>query len=200
MSKECRTCGIEKELEAFTPKQGVCKPCRARYMKSWREKNHAKARESEIRYTRNNMDVRKRWIEENKDRVNGYVRNWRVRNKEKTRQYKREFLRRNPSKLAEYHHRRRAKERSLRATLTTHEWHWLKIQSKNRCVYCGTHEKISGKLQQEHVIPVSQDGAYTIENIRPACKYCNTKKHAKTPEQAGMTIIISIDTTQYEDT
>ena len=88
-------------------------------------------------------------------------------------------------------HNRTAKAKGLAATLTTHNWDWLCKQTGHRCIYCG--EKPNA-LDQEHVIPVSRGGEYTIQNIRPACRSCNSKKWAKTPEEAGMEVIA-----EYED-
>lgn len=48
----------------------------------------------------------------------------------------------------------------------------------NKCVYCGRKEKVS----IDHFIPVSKGGADKIENIVPACIFCNSSKNNKLPE------------------
>lgn len=56
------------------------------------------------------------------------------------------------------------------------------------CQYCGnvfSHES----LTFDHIIPVTQGGMKTWENIVTACRACNHKKSGMTPEQAGMTLL-----------
>lgn len=64
----------------------------------------------------------------------------------------------------------------------------LFARDRNRCQYCGkrfpTHE-----LSLDHVLPRSQGGKNTWENIVCACIRCNTRKGGRTPDQAGMKLI-----------
>lgn len=54
-----------------------------------------------------------------------------------------------------------------------------------RCVYCGSlHD-----LTLDHVIPRSQGGRDTWENLVTACNRCNHRKGNRTPEQAGMKML-----------
>jgi 5-methylcytosine-specific restriction endonuclease McrA len=123
-----------------------------------------------------------------------YTRRWGAKNPEKIKEKNRRWREMNPEKARAKDQRRRARKKLLIAQLTANEWLWLLEQSGHRCVYCGKHQDEVGKLVQEHTVPVAQGGAYTISNIRPACVSCNSRKHAKTPEQAAMTQIIEINT------
>jgi 5-methylcytosine-specific restriction endonuclease McrA len=58
----------------------------------------------------------------------------------------------------------------------------------NRCQYCGRHFP-TNELSLDHVLPRSQGGDNTWENIVCACVRCNVKKGGRTPEQAGMKLI-----------
>ena len=40
------------------------------------------------------------------------------------------------------------------------------------CAYCGT----DGPLQRDCVLAISRGGRYTLENVVPACRSCNTSK------------------------
>ncbi len=51
-----------------------------------------------------------------------------------------------------------------------------------RCMYCGS----SRNLTIDHVIPRSQGGGDTWENLVTACEPCNRRKGSRTPQQAGM--------------
>jgi 5-methylcytosine-specific restriction endonuclease McrA len=58
----------------------------------------------------------------------------------------------------------------------------------NRCQYCG--KKMSTtELSLDHVVPKSQSGRSTWENIVCCCVRCNVKKGGRTPEQAHMHLI-----------
>lgn len=115
---------------------------------------------------------------------------------EKTRPPKFISIKANPSRLEKKrlydrieHHKRRAERQGNKNILTANEWEDILAEFNYSCAYCGKgwHE-ISGKLAQDHVIPFSRGGTYTKNNIVPACRSCNSKKHNKTPEEAGMPI------------
>jgi 5-methylcytosine-specific restriction endonuclease McrA len=52
----------------------------------------------------------------------------------------------------------------------------------NHCQYCGR----TDMLTIDHIIPKSQGGQDTWENLVTACTRCNNKKANRTPEQASM--------------
>lgn len=61
-------------------------------------------------------------------------------------------------------------------------------RDSSRCQYCG--KKFSTQeLSLDHVIPKSQGGRATWDNIVCCCVKCNVKKGGRTPEQAKMHLI-----------
>lgn len=56
------------------------------------------------------------------------------------------------------------------------------------CCYCG-HQKRPELLTRDHIVPLSRGGSDTWKNVVTACKPCNQKKGAKTPERAGMLML-----------
>ena len=59
------------------------------------------------------------------------------------------------------------------------------IRDGYECQYCG--EKfLSSELELEHVIPRSQGGQSTWENLVAACRDCNARKADRTPWEADM--------------
>lgn len=58
----------------------------------------------------------------------------------------------------------------------------------NRCQYCGKRFGTS-ELSLDHVLPRSQSGPTTWENIVTCCIACNVKKGGRTPEQANMALL-----------
>ena len=69
------------------------------------------------------------------------------------------------------------------------------------CQYCG--EKFDPRrLTLDHVIPRSQGGRNTFENLVSCCVPCNHKKADRTPEEANMKLInkprpLTIHTSKY---
>jgi 5-methylcytosine-specific restriction endonuclease McrA len=58
----------------------------------------------------------------------------------------------------------------------------------NQCQYCGKRFPTS-ELSLDHVVPRSQGGLTTWENIVCACVGCNVRKGGRTPKQAHMMLI-----------
>ncbi len=58
----------------------------------------------------------------------------------------------------------------------------------NQCQYCGK-KFVTSELSLDHVIPRSQGGGASWENIVCACVDCNVRKGGRTPRQANMTLI-----------
>ncbi len=59
----------------------------------------------------------------------------------------------------------------------------------NRCQYCGGKFSTT-ELNLDHVIPRSMGGAASWDNLVCTCISCNTKKGARTPQQAHMKLIV----------
>jgi 5-methylcytosine-specific restriction endonuclease McrA len=58
----------------------------------------------------------------------------------------------------------------------------------NQCQYCGRKFPTS-ELSLDHVVPRSQGGQTTWENIVCACVGCNVRKGGRTPKQAHLSLI-----------
>lgn len=58
----------------------------------------------------------------------------------------------------------------------------------NTCQYCGSRFP-TNELSLDHVVPRSQGGGNTWENLVCACIKCNSKKGGRTPSQAHMKTI-----------
>ena len=55
------------------------------------------------------------------------------------------------------------------------------VRDSFQCQYCG-----KAAENVDHVIPRSQGGAHSWENVVAACKPCNTRKENRLPHEAGM--------------
>jgi 5-methylcytosine-specific restriction endonuclease McrA len=61
-------------------------------------------------------------------------------------------------------------------------------RDRHQCQYCG-HSFSTGDLTIDHVIPRTQGGGDTWENLVTACVRCNARKGGRTPIQAHMDLI-----------
>jgi 5-methylcytosine-specific restriction endonuclease McrA len=61
-------------------------------------------------------------------------------------------------------------------------------RDNNQCQYCGRKFPTT-ELSLDHVIPRSQGGKSTWENIVCACVNCNVRKGGRTPKQAHMSLV-----------
>jgi len=66
------------------------------------------------------------------------------------------------------------------------EWRELRSEVFKRddytCTYCGER---GGKLECDHIHPVSKGGGHDLENLTTACFPCNRSKAGKTLEEWG---------------
>lgn len=61
-------------------------------------------------------------------------------------------------------------------------------RDRNLCCYCGTRKRPE-QLTRDHVVPISRGGKDHWKNVVTACKPCNQRKGACTPERAGMEML-----------
>jgi hypothetical protein len=71
-----------------------------------------------------------------------------------------------------------------RLGLSNQQWAALRTRVFERddytCGYCGTR---GGRLECDHIIPLSIGGSTAMANLRAACRPCNRKKRNKTPSE-----------------
>ena len=140
----------------------------ARYRQANRDRRLAKQREWRMRnLEQQRAQDRQRSLQRYRSgEKSAYMKAWRMRNPEKAR----DFLR------ASFHKRRLL---SRGESFTASEWSVLLGQYGGVCAYCGA----AGPLTADHRIPLSRGGRNVIENIIPACKSCNSRKHTMTEDE-----------------
>ena len=63
--------------------------------------------------------------------------------------------------------------------LTNEEWQDILKKFEYKCAYCGIEFNDRVIPTKDHIIPLSIGGYNIKENIIPACRSCNAKKHNK---------------------
>lgn len=58
----------------------------------------------------------------------------------------------------------------------------------HKCGYCESKRD----LTLDHIMPKSRGGGNTWENLVTCCKRCNNKKDDRTPEEAGMKLLVDV--------
>ena len=62
------------------------------------------------------------------------------------------------------------------------------VRDHGACQYCGSHLKLHD-VTYDHVVPKSQGGGTSWENVVICCVDCNRKKGGRTPKQAHMKLL-----------
>ena len=173
-----------------------------KYHQKYLEKNRERIKQWKIEYRKNNLE-RLREIDrdrywKNREKRLEHPRRWRLKNKDKIKEYNKEYKEKNKEELSkrklEYYKtlhgrllnrlrkiRRREKEKQLITDYTKEEWNHKLNETKGICPYCKQKVGIK-KLTLDHITPISKapiSFVYTIEQIQPLCKSCNSKKNNK---------------------
>lgn len=116
---------------------------------------------------------------------------WRAANPERTRMTSAAYRTTHAGTIRANNAKRRARKAAASINNFTAA-QWLEIQAAydHRCVYCEKRRK--EKLTQDHIIPLSKGGNHTWENIVPACRSCNSKKHTRAPLVAIQPLLFTI--------
>ena len=103
--KNCSSCNIDKELSEFNKRRSSsdglnyrCRECEKLNKKKYREENPDKVRES-----------KKRYREKNSEKIKEYRERYREENLEKIKEYKKRYREKNSEKIKEYRERYREK-------------------------------------------------------------------------------------------
>lgn len=186
-AKVCKTCGEEKGIGQYYKKlnghQAHCKECRNKEKRRIYQTEKDKVLKRNAEYYKANskavMERKKEYRQENLERIQEREKRWRRENRERLTERNRQWRASNTEwsrRCARmYNNTYRARKGKLNACFTPEQWGETKDFFQNQCAYCGKQRD----LTQEHFIPVTKGGCYTINNIIPACQPCNSSKQNK---------------------
>lgn len=172
--KRCSKCGIEKPLECFYKN------------KAYRDRHTSFCKEC---YIANQRKYTKKY----KEKIAAYQCKYRKEHKEKQRKYQnehkkeiaasqRKYSRTEAGKLAKRrtHHKRRARIKWAKEKLTIEQWNAIIKAQGTKCNTCKRNfTKIKRPPTIDHIIPISQGGSLSADNIQALCLSCNSRKEAK---------------------
>ncbi|HUW46106.1 MAG TPA: HNH endonuclease signature motif containing protein [Dehalococcoidia bacterium] len=147
---------------------------RAKYLahfKQWRQDNKDR-----------DMEQHKQWRQDNKEYKTEYAKQYRQDNKEQVAENEKRYWQTEEGKAAKQRENiaRRTRIERVANTLIAEEWLAILAQHNFQCVYCGCSLlNLFNRATRDHIIPISKGGGNTKENIVPACRSCNSKKHDK---------------------
>ena len=195
----CKSCINERNRQNYIRNKEAIKKTVKRYSEENKEKMTSKRylkKEDANSYAREwikikaNKEKVKIYRKINKINIQIYNKNYRINNKLKADNSRKHWEERHVKERFEYHKQyakdhadeynirsqtRNALKLSLPCNLTIHQWEIIKLKFDNKCCYCNKELP----LEQEHFIPITNEGEYTINNIIPSCKSCNCSKSNK---------------------
>lgn len=178
--KYCHRCGEYKPPSEFhrnrSKKDGLgteCKECSCQRVRCWCERHPEQTASNKTLWAQHNYLKRRdsvsRYFSQNRDQINAA---------------KRSRYAQNPFRRKQQGHRYRATQRELPSDFEQSDWERALDFWHGVCAYCGNPPQLWDKpraLQQDHFVPVARGGAYTKDNMLPACKTCNSGKKNSDP-------------------
>jgi 5-methylcytosine-specific restriction endonuclease McrA len=121
--------------------------------------------------------IRQKWVVNNKEKMRAMRKAWKLANPEAVRASRRAVKKRYPEANRSYVQARNARKRNLTVFPISAE----KLRQRiayfgGRCWMCGAEAD-----SLDHVKPLSKGGPHVLSNLRPACRLCNSRKHARWP-------------------
>jgi 5-methylcytosine-specific restriction endonuclease McrA len=180
MLKKCNGCLQEKSPDEFhhssmgkLGRVGRCKMCVHLVYLQNREKNVARARAWKIANPLRYKQLMGKHRDANREKLRHRSRLWAIAHRQLVAKRARD---------------RRIFINSCGASelLTSAQWYMLLDIFQYRCAYC--RDAFDGsnprkQVTQDHKIPLTRGGLHTMANVVPACRACNSRKHAKTVEE-----------------
>ncbi len=177
---------LERRREAYRASPDEDK-ARAR---AWYREHHDRARETRRAYAaadpQRKKDQDRIYYERNRDAKIARQREWERANPERVNARRREWYRANLERARKIKAGATARRRARKLAATGHhtrdellaKWE----ANHHSCAYCLATLN-AAEVTADHIVPLSKGGGDGIENIAPACRRCNQRKHVKSAEE-----------------
>ena len=123
--------------------------------------------------------------EKYKEYYSKYQKEWHKCHRGRQAEYKKEWIKTEKGKACSQrgHFARYIREKEVSNTLTAEEWLDILEKYDYKCVYCGREFNSTSMPTRDHIIPLTRGGGNMKDNIKPACRGCNSRKHTKLIEE-----------------
>jgi 5-methylcytosine-specific restriction endonuclease McrA len=179
----CRECRLKKRRESRPWLRDESKEANRNAKKAWRQNHREYDRARHKAYHEANREKhrekRKEYYAANREKYREQNRAYQETHRDRLREQKDTYRRNNLEAYAVREANRRARKAKAGGSFTLQEWHDLCAYFSFTCLRCGR-QAPDIELTVDHVVPLSQGGRNSIENLQPLCRACNTSKHART--------------------
>ena len=162
--------------------QVYCRECNLEKKREDRSKHRDRFREENRRRRQNHLEEERERIrayqEKNREKYREQSKAYHTTNREKHNEQMGIYRRNNLEAFAVREANRRAHKAKAGGSFTRQEWHDLCVYYDFTCLRCGR-QAPEIELTVDHVVPLSQGGRNSIDNLQPLCRTCNNSKHAK---------------------
>ena len=140
--------------------------------------NKATYKKVSEKYIEQGTTYGKETYRKNREQSLADAKRWYKNNKKRRRIYMREYFKRKPEKFAQIRHKRRALLHGAEGEYSDRQWNDLvsHYSPLGKCLSCLK----KNRLTVDHVVPLSKNGANSIDNIQCLCYSCNCSKRDKT--------------------
>ena len=167
-----------------------------KYMEKYRVRNRDKLLQQMRDYNSDNKDKAKKYKSENKKKISNYnkkynkknkiksqkaKKEWNKKNKTHRKKYQKEWRKKNLGKERQNTRKRRARMNKIIHDFSNAEWLEKLRETNGVCPDCKKYVGIFN-LHLDHIHPISkakEGQIYTIKDVQPLCKICNSKKGNK---------------------
>jgi hypothetical protein len=156
----CRECEKKSKKEYRT----LIPEATSLYNKEYHDKNSVTLKNKRLNKYRENQEI-----------LVQKARTYRACQPDKIKEIEKRSYYKNRDACIERSTKRNHATKPIECNLNADQWKKVLDFFNYECAYCGSKERIT----REHFVPFSKGGEYTINNIIPACKSCNSSKRDK---------------------